>query len=163
MTADLEARLRVVEAALGLSQSAGVKQHAEPSTSVFWAVDGLAERGIDGVLLAGRVNLPEVGPIVWQYGQTTEALAEVDWAQLAPVIDALSQPVRLDILRKVLGGVRTTAALLSSDDLGSTGQLHHHLRQLVAANWLVAVRRGEYAVPPQRVVPLLVTLMAAQR
>ncbi len=60
-------------------------------------------------------------------------------------------------------GVRTTAALLAEDSLGTTGQLHHHLRQLVAAGWLSVVKRGEYAVPAQRAVPLLVIMLAARR
>ena len=44
-----------------------------------------------------------------------------------------------------------------------THQLHHHLRQLVAAGWLASTRRGHYEVPAARVVPLLVTVLAAHR
>lgn len=71
--------------------------------------------------------------------------------------------MRLTILQLIMNGVRSTADLLGQDTLGTTGQLHHHLRQLVAAGWLTSTRRGRYEVPPQRVIPLMVTLMAANR
>lgn len=47
-------------------------------------------------------------------------------------------------------------------DIGYTGQLHHHLRQLVAAGWLQSAGRGRYRVPAQRVVPLLAIVAAAR-
>lgn len=45
----------------------------------------------------------------------------------------------------------------------TSGQLYHHLRQLVSAGWLRATSRGSYAVPPDRVIPLLTILTAARR
>jgi hypothetical protein len=45
----------------------------------------------------------------------------------------------------------------------TTGQLYHHLRQLVAAGWLRTSLRGRYAVPADRIVPLLALLAAARR
>jgi hypothetical protein len=76
------------------------------------------------------------------------------------VIDALSHAVRLRLLQRVLNGVTTTAELSEDDSLGTTGQLHHHLRALVAAGWLHSTGRGQWAVTPQRVIPLLVVLAA---
>ncbi len=55
------------------------------------------------------------------------------------------------------------AGLVGIDGFGTSGQLYHHLRQLVAAGWLRTAGRGRYEVPPARVVPLLVVLAACQR
>ena len=76
---------------------------------------------------------------------------------------ALGHPVRLLLLRQVLSGAGTVAELQERVELGTSGQLYHHLRQLVGARWLQVAARGRYAVPPERVVPLLVVLAAARR
>lgn len=161
--ADLEQRVSAIEATLGLGKALAAARPETSTEDALWVVNGLANEGVDGVVMGGRVNLPGTGEAIWQYGLTSESLTHTDWTALAPVLDALSHPARLTILLQVLTGVTTTAALAASEELGTTGQLHHHLRQLVAAGWLIGVRRGEYTVPPQRVIPLLVTIMAAQR
>jgi hypothetical protein len=55
------------------------------------------------------------------------------------------------------------AELLEPDGLGTTGQIYHHLRQLVSAGWLETTGRGRYQVPPPRFIPLLVVVTAARR
>jgi hypothetical protein len=40
------------------------------------------------------------------------------------------------------------------------GQLHHHLRALVAAGWLTSTGRGRWSIPAPRVIPLLVVVAA---
>ncbi|GAA2960076.1 hypothetical protein [Microbacterium schleiferi] len=64
-------------------------------------------------------------------------------------------------MRRILTGTQTTAELLELDQFASTGQLYHHLRQLVSAGWLVSPRRGHYEVPAPQIVPLLVLTMIA--
>jgi len=61
----------------------------------------------------------------------------------------------------VLNGAATTAELAEDETLGTTGQLHHHLRALVAAGWLTSAGRGRWTIPGPRVVPLLVVVVAA--
>lgn len=163
-TSDLERRVAALEDVVGRL----IARPAPPSTSTdpsdaLWALHGLEERGLDAVMMVGSVAIPEAGPVAWQAGLTSEALLDLDWSELASTIDALSHPARLTILRLVLSGVSTTSALLEQESLGTTGQLHHHLRQLVAAGWLTLVKRGRYVVPPHRVVPLLVVILAANR
>jgi hypothetical protein len=80
-------------------------------------------------------------------------------AECAAALNALAHPVRL-LLHEILLGVRTTAGLSEHERLGTSGQLYHHLRQLV---WLRSTARGQYSVPPERVVPLLTVLAAARR
>ena len=91
----------------------------------------------------------------------SEQLAD-DWTQAAAGLTALAHPVRL-LLHEILLGARTTAELSDHERLGTTGQLYHHLRQLVSAGWLRGTHRGQYAVPPERIVPLLTVLAAARR
>ncbi|NDL57081.1 ArsR/SmtB family transcription factor [Phytoactinopolyspora mesophila] len=138
--------------------------------SPFWALDSLKRRRADhpatvdgAVLFAGTVTLPTGEPVEWQEAAGSAGLLESDWSSQVPALSALAHPVRLELLRQVLIGVRTTAELAAVESLGSTGQLHHHLRQLVAAGWLRHSGRGSYEVPAPRIVPLLVTLTAVQR
>jgi hypothetical protein len=132
-----------------------------------WALDGLRERvGDDGagaVLYTGTVNLPTGEHYEWQYGIEVGDLLKADWAEWASTLTALGHPVRLLLLRRVLAGARSAAELGSDESLGTTGQLYHHLRLLVSAGWLHSSARGQYAVPGDRVVPLLAVLSGAKR
>nr|WP_206313883.1 helix-turn-helix domain-containing protein [Streptomyces coryli] len=145
---------------------------AAPAGDAFWALEGLkaqlAEAGDEaadgGVLFTGAVALPTELRYEWQYGLGTgELLDEGHDDDVAEALSALGHPVRLRLLREILGGHQTTAELTGLDGSGSTGQLYHHLRQLTAAGWLHSAGRGRYAVPGTRVVPLLVLLAAARR
>ncbi|NYG59626.1 DNA-binding transcriptional ArsR family regulator [Nocardioides daedukensis] len=139
-----------------------------PDEDTFWALEGVRARRdahpetADGiVLLTGSLNLPTGEPVEWQMGAATSDLVGTDWSDAAAPLAALGHPVRLKLLRSVLDGVRSTAELAES--LGSTGQLHHHLKQLVSTGWLAQRGRGNYEVPPTRVVPLLVILTGVLR
>lgn len=88
-------------------------------------------------------------------------MLERDWADFAAALAALGHPVRLEILKHVLTGTQGTAELAEIEGLGTTGQLHHHLRELRSAGWVKHVGRGRYDVAAARVVPLLVALVAA--
>lgn len=61
-------------------------------------------------------------------------------------------------------GVRhdTFWALGEIEGTGTSGQVYHHLRQLVATGWLRA-RGARYEVPAERVVPLLAIVVGARR
>jgi hypothetical protein len=159
--ADTGARERAGTSSAPSPSSAGAVDEA---TDVFWALDGVKQR-LDppgGIVFAGSVAVP-AGPVDWQITLTTDGLLSADWAQAAPSLAALGNATRLGLLQAVVGGADTVAQISAEGGLGSTGQLYHHLGQLVATGWLVAVGRGRYAVPPERVVPLLVVLAAAGR
>ncbi|WP_223269587.1 helix-turn-helix transcriptional regulator [Frigoribacterium sp. ACAM 257] len=168
------ARLDVLErhaAEGGTAEPAGASSAPTPapapagsSADVFWALDGVKQR-LDppgGIVFAGSVAVP-AGPVDWQITLTTDGLLAADWSQAAPSLAALGNATRLGLLQAVVGGADTVAQISAEGGLGSTGQLYHHLGQLVATGWLVAAGRGRYAVPPERVVPLLVVLGAAGR
>lgn len=140
----------------------------ETRDETFWALDSLRSRRdlhhttrAGAVMIVGSLDLPDDSPVEWQQGAATADLLEVEWADRAAAFAALGHPVRLELLRHVLNGTRTTAALSEVAGLGTTGQLHHHLRQLVTAGWVRQTARGRYDVPPARVVPLLACLTGA--
>lgn len=130
---------------------------------LYWALDGLRDRvgaaeGSGAVLYTGTVDLPTGEHYDWQFGATVDDLMDADWGGRAGTLGALGHPVRLQLLHNVLGGRRTAAELAADEGLGTTGQVYHHLRQLVSAGWLQSSARGQYSVPGERVVPLLVIL-----
>jgi hypothetical protein len=115
-----------------------------------------------GVLLTGTARLPRNVRAVWQREASTADLLDTDWTPAAEAFAALAHPVRLALLREVLRGARTVAALASLPGSGTTGQLYHHLKPLVAEGWLQSAGRGRYEVPEDRIIPLL-SIMAATR
>lgn len=144
---------------------AALEGRGGPDPKTFWALHGLRDRlpaDVGGVLFTGAVPLPTGEYYEWQQGATTEDLLGADWSELSGAFAALGHPVRLLLLRLILSGVHSTAELQERDELGTTGQLYHHLRQLVSAGWLQVTGRGNYAVPGSKVVPLLVLLAAVQ-
>nr|WP_237546142.1 winged helix-turn-helix domain-containing protein [Streptomyces sp. SID5606] len=159
--ADLERRLAALE-------EAGERPAPRPGEGDFWALEGLKEQLAElgaadgGVLFTGTVRLPTGEQYAWQHGTLTDGLMDADWAESAEVFAALGHPVRLRLLREILGGRRTAAELAELDGVGTTGQIYHHLRQLTGAGWLHAAGRGRHEVPPGRVVPLLVALSTAR-
>lgn len=158
--ADLERRLSELEA----------ERRSAPRLSEgdFWALDGLKSRLTEltaadgGVLFTGAVRLPTGERYEWQHGTLTEGLLNDDWPAAAEPLAALGHPVRLRLLREILGGRRTAAELAELEEVGTTGQIYHHLRQLTGAGWLHTTGRGRHEVPAGRVVPLLVLLSAAR-
>ena len=135
----------------------------------FWALDGLRARNADhpatesgAVMLVGSLTLPDGSPVAWQQGAATGGMLETPWSEHAAIFSALGHPVRLELLRHILSGVHSTAELAEIASLGTTGQLHHHLRQLVAARWVRQSGRGSYEVPAARIVPLLACLAGAE-
>jgi DNA-binding transcriptional ArsR family regulator len=131
------------------------------TADTFWILDGLEQRvGPRAVAYAGSL-VRDDGPVRWQLTHDSEQLVELDWTTLAPALSALGHPARLRILQLIARREADTAAdLADTQSLGSTGQIYHHLRQLVAAGWLRATTKGRHEVPPERLVPLLVVLAA---
>ncbi|MCF1596598.1 ArsR/SmtB family transcription factor [Streptomyces muensis] len=158
--ADLERRLAALENAQRTAPRLGEGD--------FWALQGFKEQLAEleaadgGVLFTGAVRLPTGEQYEWQHGALTGGLLDDDWTESAESFAALGHPVRLRLLREVVGGRRTAAELAELDEIGTTGQIYHHLRQLTGAGWLHTTGRGRYEVPPGRVVPLLVALSAAR-
>ncbi|MDH6182276.1 hypothetical protein M2152_002458 [Microbacteriaceae bacterium SG_E_30_P1] len=140
------------------------------SGDALWALSGLRERLAEhpstekgAVMIVGSITTPTGAVAEWQQGAGTEGLFEVDWGERAAGFAALAHPVRLELLRHVMSGTTSTSGLAAIESLGTTGQLHHHLRQLLATGWLKQSGRGSYEVPAARAVPLLACLVAVER
>jgi hypothetical protein len=129
----------------------------------FWALHGLRARsGQEGaVLFTGWLEVASGERYAWQQGASANQLLDLEWPERATALAALAHPVRLRVLQFILLGVRTTAELTGVAEVNTSGQLHHHLKELVHTGWLVSPRRGTYTVPAQRVVPLLTIIQAA--
>ncbi|MDT0200367.1 winged helix-turn-helix domain-containing protein [Nocardioides sp. AE5] len=166
--AELRERVTRLEAATPPPATPGPDPSDAAETDTFWALDGVRARRADHpataegiVLFAGSLELPGGEQIEWQQSAATADTLATDWSPVAATLAALGHPVRLELLRAILNGTRATADLAEST--GSTGQLHHHLKQLVTAGWLAQRGRGTYEVPPARVVPLLTILTGGTR
>lgn len=118
-------------------------------------------------MLTGLVDLPTGEHYEWQQTHPVTDLADQDldqdWTDTAATLAALGHPVRVLLLHAALYGTRTVTELTRLESVGTSGQVYHHLRLLAAAGWLRTTARGHYAVPPERVVPLLAVLAAARR
>lgn len=183
---DHEARLRRLEAAV-FGGTTGDDQAAEDSDDVlpkatsddtFWALRGLEQRTASlehgAVLFTGSV-VAGGAPVQWQYARATDdllalgddagsadAAASVPLATTAARLAAIGSPVRLRLLLAVANGTTALTELGELDGIGTTGQIYHHVRVLTAAGWLQAAGRGRVAVPPTRLVPLLVAVAAME-
>jgi hypothetical protein len=171
LEAKFEARITALESANANRQAANTSHGAAKLTADddrFWALNELNrqhaaapdDRGI--VLYTGTVVLPSGAQYVWQRQDTTRELLKQDWNDLADTIAALGHPMRLAILKYALGEERTTQDFMSLPDMGTTGQLFHHIKALQDAGWLRSLQRGRYGVPGERVVPLLAILAATR-
>lgn len=165
--AELEQRVAKLESGASTRSSDSASRTGQ---DMFWALEGLRDRTpadtAGAVLFTGIVELPIGEHYEWQHGRPVDELVhqdlDQDWADIAAGLAALGHPVRLLLLHAILHGTRTAAELAGLDGVGTTGQIYHHLRQLTGAGWLRTTSRGQYAVPPERVVPLL-TVLAASR
>lgn len=164
----IERRVEVLEERLLPDGEASAPRKTAPGDDPLWALHELRlrrsqrEETADGaVLFTGSLDLPTGESVSWQEGVGTRAMFEADWSDFAASLAALGHPVRLEILKHILLGTRGTADLAEIDGLGTTGQLHHHLRELRGAGWVKQSGRGRYEVAAARVVPLLITLVAA--
>jgi hypothetical protein len=169
--AALAARVAALEAAAHSTRESSAAQSTAQLTAGddrYWALNELNRQRIEQptergtVLYAGTVALPSGAQYVWQRQDSTRALIEQNWHDLADNIAALGHPVRLSILKHALGQDRSTQDFMALPDLGTTGQLFHHIKTLQDAGWLRSLQRGLYGVPGERVVPLLAILTAAR-
>ncbi|BBH70101.1 transcriptional regulator [Actinoplanes sp. OR16] len=153
--ADLERRVAALEQ----------KPQPTPDPEVFWALEGLLARAGDpgAVLFTGHATLPDGRTARWQEAAGVDDLLGGDWSQHVAVLAALAHPARIRLLQQLTRGAATAAELQQMDGMGTSGQVYHHLRQLVAAGWLATLGGGRYEVPVARVIPLLTVLSGVRR
>jgi DNA-binding transcriptional ArsR family regulator len=113
----------------------------------------------------GRVVYSGLGPwadhaVVWQMERAWDDIVDHQPESIARTFAALSNPVRVRIIGALVDGPAPTAALAERIDAGTSGQLFHHLRDLLAAGLVHQPQRGIYALRAQHVLPLLAAMSA---
>lgn len=177
-TTELRRRLEALESRIARLEEHGhaddVLDEAAPSNAQtpsdaseedpFWALTALKEQvpPPGGVVFAGSVDVGD-GHLEYQWGRPTQHLLDTDWAEHAESVAALGHPLRLAILRRLLDDEHTVAQLVDELDLASTGVAYHHLSALQTGGWVSSPRRGSWAIPPSRVVPLLAIITALEK
>jgi hypothetical protein len=141
--ADVGANLRLVTA---LRRRKGPR-YVRDDVAGAVSFTGAARIGGSEVLWAAEHGLPEV----W----------DAELGDLARLLAALGHPARLALVRAVLAGAATSQELAATAGAGSTGQLYHHLKDLIAVGVVEQAGRNRYRIEPAKVVPLLVILAAA--
>jgi DNA-binding transcriptional ArsR family regulator len=162
----VQQRLKVIEerlAALEQAPTPSSERKTLPRKEKLWALNYLEKHAPESgqVVYAGTVNVETIGHYIWQVSLPTENILQQPWNDVAPVLAALAHPVRLELLKMILQGKRTSQELQALAGLGTTGQLYHHLKELQAAGWLKAESRGTYRVVAEQVIPLLAIVLAA--
>lgn len=116
---------------------------------------------IDGaVTFSGAVDTG-IGHYEYEWSRPTHWVTDSPWEDEISRLSALAHPQRGEILRRLLGAPATVAELVSEGIVSSTGTAYHHLGALHAAGW-VTKRDGGYAIPPARVIPLMVIITACE-
>ncbi|KQX44732.1 ATP-binding protein [Paenibacillus sp. Root444D2] len=88
-------------------------------------------------------------------------LMDLDGEKVAKVLAALGHKQRLDILRSVLKEPLSGSEIVERLNMGTTGQLYHHIKALLGADLLVQEERGGmYSLASHRALPLLLLLAA---
>jgi DNA-binding transcriptional ArsR family regulator len=155
----VQQRLKAIEERLAVLEQTPVV----PRKEKLWALTYLEKHAPESgaVVYAGTVSTETVGTYGWQISLPTENVLQQNWKGVAPIVSALAHPVRLEILKNILEGKRSSHELFELEGLGTTGQLYHHLKELQAAGWIKAESRGTYQIIAERVIPLLAIVLAA--
>jgi DNA-binding transcriptional ArsR family regulator len=114
---------------------------------------------------AGRVVYAGRGPwegteVMWHMERSWDDVLTQAGEHVARVVSALASATRLRIAGELVSGPVTTGDLAARLDQPSSGQLFHHLKELLAVGVVHQPRRGTYALRPQHVLPVLALLSA---
>lgn len=94
-------------------------------------------------------------------GGQANAIFAVPLEGAVRVLAALSSTPRLALYRATLDGPVTSAALMAAAGLNTTGQLYHHLRELVSVGLMAQEGRDRYTVVYERIPAVRTILRAA--
>ncbi|WP_443146987.1 ATP-binding protein [Paenibacillus sp. HWE-109] len=144
-----------------LQQSIGEFMQRQEETSKFMAQQQLPDAEQGRVFYSGQF---QSGPTHYRWEPQERGVSQLlhlDSDKAAKILGALGHKQRLDILRTVLQEPLTGPELVERLNMGTTGQLYHHMKALAGADLLVQEERGgKYVVPGHRALPLLLLLAA---
>ena len=89
-----------------------------------------------------------------------ELLSIIESGVASKVLACIGNANRLAILLELLRGPKTVASLVEECDFGSTGQVYHHMKPLLAADIVVEdeKQKGVYVIQPHRVQGVIMLL-----
>jgi DNA-binding transcriptional ArsR family regulator len=96
--------------------------------------------------------------------QRSEAVGSVlrsDPDATARIFSAFGNPHRILMLRALCDGPKTGQQLDDSAGISSTGQLYHHLKELLAVGLVTQPARSLYELRPRTVIAVCVALLIA--
>lgn len=152
---------RLVKQVIYDKPSAGLR--GEPGAMSKHQSSAIAEgKELGSLYYSGQVSAGN-GSFRWEpQERSVSKLLEVDSDRSAKVLSALGHKQRLDILKSVLQAPLTGAELVERLNMGTTGQLYHHIKALLGADLLVQEERGgKYSLSGHRALPLLLLLASA--
>lgn len=91
---------------------------------------------------------------------TEDLLSLIESGIANKVLACIGNATRLSILLEILRGPKTVATLVEKCGLGSTGQVYHHMKPLLAADIITEDpnQKGAYIVQPHRVQGIIMLL-----
>ena len=91
---------------------------------------------------------------------TDDLLALIESGIASKVLACIGNSNRLAILLEILRGPKTVASLVEKCGFGSTGQVYHHMKPLLAADIIVEDehQKGAYVVQPHKVQGVIMLL-----
>ncbi|WP_340687474.1 helix-turn-helix domain-containing protein [Amycolatopsis coloradensis] len=146
MNAELADRIAALEARVAALEG---EQRAEPVAG-------------PGGLVGYQGELTEPFELSWAINVTPGPMLALADGPRVEVLAALSSTARVALVRTLAEkGAQTAPALQEAAELGSPGQLYHHLKALTGAGIVEQDRRGSYRLRPAATIPVLVLLTAA--
>lgn len=163
LTRDLAAELDALKEEVRRLAESMKSQALPPFAQAKHLRDMTDQSGTSGfVQHAGYYAAGERG-YMWEYTPVAaETLLALDDEAVARVLAALGNKQRLAILKAILKQPATAAELVERLDMGTTGQVYHHLKALQTTGLITQEERGIYAFRGPRVSGLLLMLAAAQ-
>lgn len=91
---------------------------------------------------------------------TDDLLSLIESGVAGKVLACIGNANRLNLLLEILRGPKTVAELVEKCSFGSTGQVYHHLKPLLAADMVVEDRqqKGVYVIQPHKVQGIIMLL-----
>ncbi len=91
---------------------------------------------------------------------TEDLLALIESGIASKVLACIGNASRLAILLEILRGPKTVASLVEKCGFGSTGQVYHHLKPLLAADVVAEdeQQKGVYVIQPHKVQGIIMLL-----
>jgi DNA-binding transcriptional ArsR family regulator len=166
----LEEQMAAFQTRLAALEDLVSSQRQEGAASVFPLAEAISDHEshlpqtgtLQGTLrYAGSIQIGE-RPFRFQQTLTIASIFEAEPEVFAQIFAALSSPHRVIILRTLCERACTAQQLQEVLGMGSSGQLYHHLKELMGAGLITQRERSSaYTIDPAKVVPICAALSVA--